>query len=73
MSSGFYKGPPTLRVLGPFQKPLLPLIFESNISLFTYFDITDIVFVEGDNALKVTFVKKTKIVALIFQKAWIII
>ena len=30
----FYKGPRTLRVLGPLQKPLLPLIFESNISLF---------------------------------------
>ena len=32
-SSGFYKGPRTLRVLGPLQKLLLPLIFGSNISL----------------------------------------
>ena len=32
-SSGFYKGPRILRVLGPLQKLLLPLIFGSNISL----------------------------------------
>ena len=32
-SSGFYKGLWTLRVLGPLQKLLLPLIFGSNISL----------------------------------------
>jgi hypothetical protein len=34
-SSGFYKGPRTLQVLGPLKKLLLPLIFGSNLSFFS--------------------------------------